>query len=275
MTEVIPLIKDEASHLRDFCAALAPEAWGTPSACAGWSIGDVFAHLTQGAQTWSASLRRALAGDAGPPPGEQTLRPGERGSEATAQRAIAFRQEQGATGLLQVFAAGYAHFDAVLRTVQATDWDRPCYHRRGNMSVRNYVVLRLQELTIHGWDIRSAFDATATLSVPPLPWLMPCVERWLSSAFRPVPELTTPLRYRFETSGPFAVQQDIMVSQDGLRLETVAAHAADVIFRCPTGAALLLIYGRLSLHRAAEAGWLEIVGPRSQAALFPALFQGF
>ena len=59
MTDVMTLIQEEAEHLREFCAALAPEAWGTPSACAGWAVGDVLAHLAQGAQNWSASLGRA------------------------------------------------------------------------------------------------------------------------------------------------------------------------------------------------------------------------
>ena len=92
-------------------------------------------------------------------PGEQTLRPGERGSEATAQRAIAFHQEMGEQGLLQAFADGYQQLHQVLLGLQAEDWDKPCYHRRGVMLTRDYVGLRLQELTIHGWDMRSAFDA--------------------------------------------------------------------------------------------------------------------
>jgi uncharacterized protein (TIGR03083 family) len=275
ITEVIAIIKDEASHLHDFCAALTPAAWGTPSACTGWTVGDVFAHLAQGAQTWSASLHRALAGDAQPPAGEQTLRPGERGSEATAQRAIVFRQEQGPSGLLQAFTEGHARFDEILRTVRATDWDRPCYHRRGNMSVRNYVTLRLQELAVHGWDIRSAFDNTATLSVSSLPWLVPSVQRWLTNAFRPVPELRGSVRYRLETSEPLTLQQDIVVSQEGVRLETATASPADVTFCGTTGDTFLLIYGRLALERAREAGRVEIHGEPAQAALFPRLFQGF
>src|SRR6266851_4919786 len=51
-----------------------------------------------------------------------------------------------------------------------------------------------------------------------LQWLLPSVQRWLTSSFRPVPELTAPRRYRFDTSGAFTVQQDVVVSQDGMRL---------------------------------------------------------
>ena len=49
----------------------------------------------QGRPTWSEAITRAKAGDFDPPPGQPPLRPGERGSAATAQRAIDFRQGMG------------------------------------------------------------------------------------------------------------------------------------------------------------------------------------
>jgi uncharacterized protein (TIGR03083 family) len=272
--DIIGLINAEASHLRDFMASRPLEAWSKPSACAGWSVGDVFAHLSQGSRTWCASLTRAMAGDATPPPGEQPLRPGERGSEATAQRAMAFHREQGASGLLHAFTDGYQALHDVLGTLQVEDWDKPCYHRRGGMPVRDYVGIRLQELTIHGWDMRSAFDAAATLSEAPLPVVVGMAQRWLGNTFRPTPHLTTPLRYRFDVSGPVPVQHDVLVSQNGFRIEPIADCGADVTCRCTTGDYILLIYGRLPLDQAVHTARLEIGGDQAQAALFPTLFQG-
>jgi len=274
MTEVVGLIRAEVSQLQDFMAGLDTAAWARPSACTGWTVGDVFAHVTQGARNWSASITRAMAGDANPPPGEQTLRPGERGSEATAQRAITFRQEMGEAGLLQAFADGYQNLHQVLLGLKPEDWDRPCYHRRGVLPTRDYVGLRLQELTIHGWDIRSAFDSAATVSESPLPALVGLAQRWLSNTFRPVPSLVAPIRYRFDVSGPAPLRQDVLVSQDGFRIEPVTDRSADVAFRCITGDYILLVYGRLPLDRAADTGRLTIAGDRSQASLFTTLFQG-
>ena len=93
MTEVIELFRTEASQLRNFLGGLSLEEWSRPSACAGWTIGDVVAHLTQGARTWGEAITRAMAGDFAPPPGQPPLSPGERGSAATAQRAIDFHQD--------------------------------------------------------------------------------------------------------------------------------------------------------------------------------------
>jgi uncharacterized protein (TIGR03083 family) len=274
MPDVIALIGSEASRIQHFMADLSAPEWSQPSVCDGWTVGDVFAHITQGALTWRDTIRRAQAGDAGPPPGQRLLQPGERGSDTTAQRAIDYHQELGAEQLLSAFADGYEGLRQVLLELQPEDWDKPCFHRRGILPTRDYVGIRLQELTIHGWDIRSAFDAAATLSEPPLPILIPRAQRWLTNTFRPTSNLTAPIRYRFDVSGPAPVQQDVLVTQDDFRIETVSATPADVTFRCSAGTYLLFVYGRLPLGRGLETGLMEIEGDREQASLFTTLFQG-
>jgi hypothetical protein len=127
---------------------------------------------------------------------------------------------------------------------------------------------------IHGWDIRSAFDAAATLSESPLPVLVRLAQRWLSNTFHPVSHLAAPVRYRFDVSGPVPLQQDVLVSQESFHLTPVAESGADVTFRCRTGDYILLVYGRLPLDRAVDTGRLEIGGNRELASLFPTLFQG-
>jgi uncharacterized protein (TIGR03083 family) len=274
MTEMIELIGAEASQLQDFLAGLSPEEWSRPSACAGWTVGDVVAHVTQGARTWSEAIVRARAGDFNPPPGQPPLRPGERGSAATAQRAIDFRQEMGKDALVHAFVDGYQQLHQVLVGLQAEDWDKPCFHRRGVLSTRDYVGLRLQELVVHGWDIHSAFDEAATVSERPLPVLVGLAQRWLSNTFRPTPNLSAPVRYRFDVSSPVLVRQDILVNQDRFQIEPLTDSGADVTFCCHTGDYILLVYGRLPLERVADTGRLEIAGNREQALLFNTLFQG-
>lgn len=274
MTDVIGLTDAEASQLRDFMEGLDKEEWAKPSACAGWTVGDVFAHLAQGAHAWNDSIARAVAGEASPPPGQQALHPGERGSEVTAQRPIAYRQDMGEEGLLQEFAAGYHRLHQVLSGLQPQDWDRPCFHRRGVMPVRDYAGVRLQELTVHSWDIRSAFDDSAELSEKPLPVLVRLVPRWLSNTFSHEPSLPTPVRYRFDVPGPVPVRQDVLVSQDSFQIGPVIGTEADATFCCNTSNYILLIYGRLSLDRALYAGRLGVEGDRELASLFNTRFRG-
>ena len=157
----------------------------------------------------------------------------------------------GEAALLQAFASDYQRLHQILLALQPEDWDKPCFHRRGVLPIRDYVGLRLQELTIHGWDMRTpAFDDTATLSERPLPVLVSLAQRWLSNSFHPAPRLTAPVRYRFDVSVPVPIRQDMLVSQDSFQLVPMADIGADVTFRCHTGDYILLVYGRLPLDRA-------------------------
>jgi hypothetical protein len=180
----------------------------------------------------------------------------------------------GDAALLQAFDSDYQRLHQVLLALQPEDWDKPCFHRRGVLPIHNYVGLRLQELTIHGWDMRTAFDATATVSERPLPVLVGLAQRWLSNTFHPVLHLAAPVRYRFDISGPVPIRQDVLVSQDSFQLMPVAEISTDVTFRCHTGDYILLVYGRLPMERAVDTGRLEIKGHREQAGLFTTLFQG-
>jgi hypothetical protein len=176
--------------------------------------------------------------------------------------------------LLQAFVNDYQRLHQVLLDLQPEDWDKPCFHRRGVLPVCDYVGIRLQELVIHGWDMRMAFDAAATLSERPLPVLVGLAQRWLSNTFRPVAQLAASVRYRFDVSGSAPLRQDVLVSQESFHLVPAADSGADVTFRCNTGDYILLVYGRLPLDRAVDTGRMEIVGNREQAFLFPTLFQG-
>lgn len=268
------LVESEATNLHQFLTKLSQEEWLQPSACTGWTVADVAAHLTQSAYTWSEGITRAQVGDAGPPPGQQALRPGERGSEVTAQRAVELRQEKGKDQLLEDFSNGYARLGQVLRGLQPEDWDKACFHRRGVLPVRDYVGLRIQELTIHGWDMRSAFDESAEPSEQPLSVLVGMVPRWLTNTFSREVAPPAPVRYRFDIPGPVPVHQDVLVGGERFSIKPVSGGDADVTFRGSTGNYLLLIYGRLDLNKGVPAGRLNISGDLEQAVRFNALFRG-
>jgi uncharacterized protein (TIGR03083 family) len=273
-SHLIQLVESEATNLHQFLAKLSQEEWLQPSACAGWTVGDVAAHLTQSAYTWSEGITRAQAGDAGPPPGQQALRRGERGSEVTAQRAIELRQANEKDELLKDFSNGYARLGQVMGGLQPEDWNKACFHRRGVLPVREYVGLRIQELTIHGWDMRWAFNESAEPSEQPLSVLVGMVPRWLTNTFSREVAPSTLIRYRFDVSGPVSVHQDVLVGGEEFSIEPVNSKVADVTFRCSTGNYLLLVYGRLDLNKGVPVGRLDVSGNLEQAARFNALFRG-
>ena len=274
MKEVINLVNSEASRLGEFLSGLGVQDWSRQSACEGWVIGDVVAHLTVGAQSWANSINRALAGGAGPPPGQAFLTEGDRGSEVIGETARASYQQLG-TQLLEKFTTGYDHLAQVLAPLDAEDWKQPCFHRRGPMPVGDYVEVRVQELVMHGWDIRSGVDQAAALWDESLALMVGRVPRWVRNAFRPDLDLPTPVRYRFDVQSPVPISEDFLVKGDSFQVEATGGEPADVTFRCNTGTYILLIYGRLNVEGAIAAGQLTIDGSREQATSFTAWFQGF
>ena len=274
MKEVVNLVNGEASRLGEFLSGLSAQDWSRQSACEGWVIGDVVAHLTGGAESWANSINRALTGDAGPPPGQGFLTEGDRGSEVIGETARASYQQLG-TQLLEKFTAGYDHLAQVLATLDVEDWKRSSFHRRGSMPIGDYVEVRVQELVVHSWDIRSGVDQAAELGEESLALMVGRVPRWVSNAFRPGLDLPTPIRYRFDVQNPVPVKEDLLVKGDSFQAEPTGGEPADVTFRCNTGSYILLIYGRLDVEGAIAAGQLTVDGSREKANSFTAWFQGF
>lgn len=274
MSELIELVNSEASRLGQFLSQLDDASWSRDSACEGWKVGDVVGHLASGGATWSNSITRAIIGDSGPPVGGAFLQPGERGSSTIAQAAIAIHQEMG-TKLLDNFSEGYDRLRQVMAGLTAEDWEKPCFHRRGPIPVRDYVAVRLQELAVHGWDIRSGLDSSAQMSQESLAWMVGRVQRWVDNAFRPGLDLPAPVTYRFDVSGPVAVHEDFLVHGDSFQRVPNQQGSADVTFRCDTGNYILMIFDRLDVERAVASGRLSVEGPKDLAANFTSWFEGF
>ncbi|PKB79449.1 MAG: hypothetical protein BZY88_13495 [SAR202 cluster bacterium Io17-Chloro-G9] len=274
MKGMVDLVNLESDRLADFLTGLNDQAWSLNSACEGWTVGDVVGHLTSGAESWAANATRAVAGDADPPPGQQFLATGERGSHLISQTAISARQQMG-PNLLSGYTTAHARLRQVLSSLGPEDWDKPCYHRRGPMPLKDYISLRVQELSVHGWDIRSGLDKSAELGEESLPVLVSKVPRWLRTAFLPGQGLPTPTRFRFDISGPVPIKEDLLVTGDDYQVEPSGGNQADVTFQCNTGNYILLIFGRLNLEEALTGGRLAIGGAKDRASEFTTWFQGF
>lgn len=274
LKETVNLVEIEASRLRDFLAKLDEAQWSRASSCEGWSVADVASHLSAGANSWANSIARAIDGDSGPPEGQTPLAPGERGSQVISESAISYRQEAG-SNLMEKFSAGYETLRQRLAQLKEEDWEKPCYHRRGPMPIREFVTVRVQELAVHGWDIRWGIDDSAVLGEESLALLAGKVPRWLRTAFIPGLGLPVPVRYRFDVAGPVAIKEDVVVTGGEFQIENPGSGEADTVFRCNTGNYILLIFGRLDVDQATRDGRLEITGSVEQAANFTAWFKGF
>ncbi|MYC30440.1 MAG: maleylpyruvate isomerase family mycothiol-dependent enzyme [Chloroflexi bacterium] len=274
MEETIALLRSESDALAEFLAGLEDEGWARQSACDAWTVADAAAHIAQGSQGSSNAITRAQNDNPAPPEGQRLLDAGDRASEPTAERAIAFSTGKQASELLQAYREGADLLVQTAEGLRPGDWEKPSFHRRGIIPIHENVTRRIQEIAIHGWDIRSAFDPASEISEAGAQEIATVAHRWLGVCFVPL-EGGANARFRFDVSGPAAFQEDVVLEGDGFRIEPAGDAVPDVTFRANTSAYVLLVYGRLDISSGSTPVQLEIDGPLEKALLFTRSFQGY
>jgi uncharacterized protein (TIGR03083 family) len=275
--ETVKLVIAESERLTQYLTTLSPETWSTPSACDRWEVRDVVAHLAGQAEYYAAWIARSLQGDASTPEGLPAAGAATAASvaESAAQRVIA-RREQWGDQILFAFITANTQLNHRLVSLGPQDWEKPhFFNSLGIAPLRFRPALRLFELVLHGWDIRSRLEANVHLPAESLPVLLGLVcgpfTRWL---FRPGPRLPAPVRYRFALTGAGARDTDIIVDGDAARIEPTGTASATVTCRCDTETFVLLMTGRLRLPDARAQGRLMAEGEVERVDTFTQWFGG-
>ena len=274
----IAVIGALARGLYEFLSNLSDADMARQSACDAWTVRDVAGHLTNRAERQITSMTRGRNGDSAPPAGFTPPTDNMAMSAANADADIAYAQSLGAD-LLMTFGRHYRELHQLLDGFSGDDWNCACWHpRRGTMTAREYVSQRIQELAVHDWDIRSAFDANAALHPDAVPVLLGMSARWLRSAYNPGDDPpTNPVRYRFALTD--ADPMDVLVSPSGGAQASVGLHDGpipiDLTVDCDANTYLLLAYGRLDLDAAAAGGRLRTPGSAELLVRFARWMVGF
>jgi uncharacterized protein (TIGR03083 family) len=269
----VSILQSETRKLEEFLGTLAHEDWQRSSRCDQWTVADVVAHLTAMDQDCTARIGRALHGDASPPPQAPPI--AGQAAAAIAHHAIAVRQQLG-DDLLPTFIAAQRALQETLTTIGPADWDKPCYHPQGSVSIGWLVDALINECTIHGWDIISMFDPHTRLSPTCLPMM---VERNAQRRrWRKAPSDTAgaaqALRYRFEVTDVPGYRTDVVLTDAQQYLEAAANTPADVTFRCDGETFVLLMYGRIRAQEAVSRGRMTFEGDTALVAAFSQRFTG-
>lgn len=267
--ERVGLLRSESARLLEYFQGLSAGDWARQSACAAWSNADVAAHLIMAVEMFAGNIGRGLQGDASPPEGmgppQETDLAGR--MAANAARAVSVRESLG-DSLVAVFGEQCGRLDEVLSGAGPEDWDKPCYHPAAMLTVGRYVDLRLTELAVHEWDIRSGLEgAAAGLPEAVLPAALGLLPGFVvGRLFQPGAGLERAARFRFElTDGGV---YDIVAGGGELRMEAGGDGAAEVVFTCDASTFALLAYGRFGVDAAVAAGRVAVAGDRGLASRF-------
>ena len=266
----VQLLKSQSARLNDYLSALTADDWSHPTACAAWQVRDVVTHMTIGGEAFAGNIARGLAGDSSPPEGMPPPASFDLAARmvANARGAISNRERLGEQ-LQTTFGASCDALDNLLAGIGSQDWDQPCFHPAAIIPVRTYVDLRLAEIMVHEWDIRSKFEGSVLLPEECLPAMVDVIEAFVVGVlFNPGSKLKTPVRYRFELTGAVTRKHDIVVGDGKARMQPAGTAAPDVTFRCGAETFVLLAYERLTFAAARADGQIVVEGDRGLADQF-------
>ena len=157
----VEALRSEYERLARHLRALDADGLAAPSTCEGWSAADVAAHLAWNARLYIRSLGMGLAGEAPPPP------PTGGGPKITADfvrdRAVELREKLG-DGLLQSFEEHNAGFIDMLDGLDSDVRETLTVpFLNDTIPLRRLIGLRINEVALHSWDVRSPADDQAAL----------------------------------------------------------------------------------------------------------------
>ena len=266
----VAMAKRLAANISAYLGELTPEQWELPSACGEWQVRDVVSHLIGGAERQAESMERGRSGDSIPPPGFVAPEPAEL-SATNAQRDID-RRNQLEGHFLESFDVSYEKLHHQFDQHSGDSWETLAWHvRRGAMTAAAYVELRIQELAIHDYDIRSAFQPDAGLDPECVPVLLDMTPRWLGMCFRPSERLPKPVVYRFDTgSGIYRMT----VTGDQFVMEPGETPQADLNLTASGENYLLFTYGRMTADEGIGSGKLMAMGDPAHLDRFEVWFKG-
>jgi len=136
--------------------------------------------------------------------------------------------------------------------------------------------IRLNELSLHSWDIRVVDNLSTKISRESLPLLFPGLLQVLPRlANRETVKQSGNLTYEFEIEGPVKGPVTVTLAAGQMLVQSNYAEKADVRLKLDADSFLRLSWGRLrNLDRRIKEGWVKLDGDLTTALRLNQLFQG-
>jgi hypothetical protein len=177
--------------------------------------------------------------------------------------------------LLPTLHGAIGAFNQLLDSLGPQDWDKLCYHGRGEIPIPTQVTYAILEVCLHRWDIQSKLEASAHLSAEGLGYLLEHLPEYIHWAFVVGPDLAESRRYRFRLTGAVSGEKDVIIDNQQARLANPDSPSVDAAFRCDAQDFLLLVCGRIKFSEAVASRILVPEGtgglPRELTRWSPAI----
>jgi len=223
------ILDASVTALGDRVASMSPGELGASAYPAGWSVADVCSHLGSSAEIFTNSIDVALGGAELPP---QPIWDAWNAKEPEEQAADFRRADRALVDRLDALTADERENFAFKMGPLDLDFT-------------TFVRLRINEHTLHRWDIEVARDPQAALSADAVPLILEQVPMIAGWAARPRATANR-AEYSVRTTAPDArFVCTIAPNEVHLVATEASAEPADIVL--PAEALIRLVYGRLDV----------------------------
>ena len=236
-------------------------AWEAPTACAGWAARDVVAHVAQALAFFNAATHAALDGQP-PPPSDP----------AQMQAAAAQLLAQPRESVLHALAERNEGYCEYLDSLDVAALPTPVDLSFMVLPVWQLALVRMNEVVLHRWDIRSVQQPDVPVDSEGVPLAL---EMSLGGAqIMATHGEKTNGTWQLDVTGPGGGSVVVRVQGDQVSAQRGTAPEADVRLTLPAEALLRLLWGRLDLATALDSGRARLDGDRGKALALQRLFPG-
>lgn len=256
--------------LTPFVASLSDEDWHTPSACSGWEVGDVVAHLAAGTGMWAGLIPALTTGATYD--GKSWGLPNPSRHNQVRMESVEHRKQSGDMGLKQELADNAKALLEVIGSLTASDAEKTspvAWGGRG--SVKHTLGTIVGEVVFHRWDMESRVRSEVHLPVDALPLLMGYVAGWRGFGFQKR-DLPSPIYYRWRLDEP-SVTWDVRVNGNSFEHLRDSSQDPDVVFETDTETYILVGVGRVDLEDSVELGLVKATGPADAISAYKGFFE--
>lgn len=269
--ETAEIVRELQQRLATEWRGLTEAEWRGETACTGWTVAHVAAHLAFQADFYASNMSRGLQQLDGPPfvfgPRGAEEYPGFR--DGLIDRWTQRTKEDLATE----FETRGAVFVELAARLTPAERQMKSWWLRGSMLLGQFLSFRLFELSIHDWDIRSGVDPRAAVRPEILPTLIPLLETRLAQFAGPTPGERAPGTYRLTVKDVAPVDWTITIDDRGLRVAGGGSGRADATITANPSTLALVLAGRQAADQAGKE-W-QVAGDAAKGAAFGRLFRGF
>jgi uncharacterized protein (TIGR03083 family) len=221
------ILSDSVRALRAYVETLSPADLRAPAYPSDWTVAEVLSHLGSSAEIFTASVDTGLGGTEQSP---QPVWDAWNAKDPDTQAADFVRADRALVDRVDALTADErARFGF---TMGPLDLDLAAFLR-----------MRINEHTLHRWDIEVVRDPKAALSAAAVPLVLDAVPMIAGWAAR-TPEGGATLDVVVATTDP-AHRFALTVDANGVRLAAAGADHDEPALELPAEALIRLVYGRL------------------------------